>query len=117
MKNTHNIILRVCGQVLVAMLVARGVANAAEVRGRLDHVDSNGAHAPAVGISVTVYNQGSGRSAPATTGSDGIYHIQNIRPGSSQLEVWTSTDPRVPPIVYPIRVAEPYSDIAPITLP
>ena len=115
MKNKYNFILRAT-HVLMSMLLATSVASAAEVRGRLDHVDSNGAHSPAIGIRVTVYNPASGRSAPATTGSDGIYHIQNIRAGSSQLEVWTSTDPRVPPIAYPIQVAEPYSDIPPIAL-
>jgi len=117
MKTKNNFILRFCNRMVVLLLVAAGVARAAEVRGRLEHVNSSGAHAPAVGITVTVYNPASGRSAPASTGSDGMYHLQNIRAGACQLEVWTSQDPRVAPTVYPIQVGEPYSDIPPITVP
>lgn len=117
MKNKHKFGLNLYGLVVVLLAVATTAAGAAEVRGRLDRVGPNGAHSPAVGIRVTVYNPASGRSAPATTGSDGIYHVQNIQAGTCQLEVWTSNDPRVPPTVYPIRVGEPYSDIPPITVP
>ncbi len=101
----------------VLLLVGTGVAGAAEVRGRLDRVNPNGAHSPAVGITVTVLNPATGRSAPAITGADGMYHVQNVRAGGCQLEVWTSQDPRVPPTVYPIQVGEPYSDIPPIAVP
>jgi len=101
----------------VLLLVLTGLVCAAEVRGRLDRVDRGSGHSPAVGITVTVYNPATGRSAPTATGPDGMYHVQNVRAGACQLEVWTSQDPRVPPTVYPIQVGEPYSDIPPITVP
>ncbi len=84
-------------------------ANASTLRGRL--IYSNGA--PAGGFAVTVYNQALGRSVPAYTDATGMYYL-NIPAGPYTLEVWVTRDPRVPPMNYPIQVAEPNTDIPPI---
>jgi hypothetical protein len=104
--------------ILVLLVLSAGVLEAAAVRGRLDHpAGSSGTQPRAGGIAVTVYNQRTGRSAPSYTGADGIYFIRNLAPGSYYLEIWTSRDSRVRPTVYPIKVAEPLTDIAPIVVP
>lgn len=91
-------------------------AAAATVRGQLNH--RNGASiAPAGGICVTVFKAGGVRSARACTDAQGMYYLPNVSPGDYQLEIWTSQRPGASPIRYPIRVAEPYTDIQPITVP
>jgi hypothetical protein len=99
---------------LVFVLVSRDMACAATVRGRLDHVYPNGQRAPGVGFAVTVYRADIGRSQPTYTGQDGIYYLNNIPPGTYNLEIWTSRVPGVPPTVYVIQVSEPFVDIPPI---
>lgn len=86
-------------------------ARAAALRGRLDHVDQYGRRHPAGGISVTVYRQDIGRSAPSVTDANGMYYL-NIPPGAYWLEIWISNPPRA----YQISVAEPYTDIPPIVV-
>jgi len=71
--------MALCG---LLILLAAGSANSAvapvaTVRGRLVH--KNGA--PAAGISVTISCEKGARSAPARTGSDGMYYLSNIAPG------------------------------------
>jgi hypothetical protein len=102
----HKLLL---GTLLV--LAVPQLALAAQLRGRL--VYQNGA--PAAGLAVTVYSQAIGRSVPAYTDATGMYYL-NIPPGAYYLEVWISRDPRVQPQVYPIQVAEPYTDIPPIVI-
>lgn len=81
----------------------------AVVRGRLTH----GAF-PATYVQVTIYNQSTPRSAPAVTGQDGMYIFPKIPVGDYYLEVWA--DPKTP-LVYPIHVAYPATDIPPINIP
>ena len=50
---------------------------------------------------------------PAYTDATGMYYL-NIPAGPYTLEVWVTRDPRVPPMNYPIQVAEPKTDIPPI---
>ncbi len=102
---------------VVSCIVFSTVANAATVRGRLDRVKPNGIRYAGAGVAVTVYSQAMGRSNPAYAGPDGMYYLFNVPAGAYYLEVWVSRDPRVPPRVYPISVAEPYSDIPPIVVP
>lgn len=98
------------------LLAISQTAIAATVRGRLERRAASGAVYPAPGIAVTVYRRDLGRSAPSYTGPDGMYYL-NVPAGSYSLEIWLSRDPRVPPRTYPIRVADPYTDIPPILVP
>lgn len=102
----------------IAMLSALAAAgNAATIRGRLERVEANGSKRSAPGIAVTVSGQHTGRSNPAHSNDNGMFYIQNIPEGTYQLEIWLSPDTSVPPLVYNIRVHEPYTDIPPITIP
>ena len=88
-------------------------ANAATIRGRLVHAVNQNVAAP--GIAVTIYNQYVGRSSPAYTDINGMYYIYNVPAGSYYLELWIY--PGGNPIVYPITVGEPYTDIPQIPVP
>ncbi|MBZ5505301.1 MAG: carboxypeptidase-like regulatory domain-containing protein [Acidobacteriia bacterium] len=101
---------------LLVLLLMTGFASAATVRGQLNRRAGTSA-APAAGICITVYKPAGGRSPRACSDSQGMYYLPNIAPGDYQLEVWTSQDPRVQPIRYPVKVAEPYTDIQPVIVP
>jgi Carboxypeptidase regulatory-like domain len=89
---------------------------ASTVRGRLERRDGDGRPYPAVYVSVTLNNDGRGRSAPAYTGPDGMYYLYNVPPGTYYLEIWAYRNQR--PIVYTIYVNDqPLTDIAPIQIP
>ena len=88
-------------------------ANAATIRGRLVHAANQYVAAP--GIAVTIYNQYVGRSSPAYTDINGMYYLYNVPAGSYYLELWIY--PGGNPIVYPITVGEPYTDIPQIPVP
>ena len=97
-------------------LLTVGTANAATVRGQLNRRYGTSA-SPAAGICVTVYKPGGARSARACSNSQGKYYLSNITPGDYQLEIWTSLSSGAPPIRHTIKVAEPHTDIPPITVP
>ena len=89
---------------------------AGTVRGRLDRRDAYGRIYPAVYVRVTLYNDSRGRSAPAYTGTDGMFYLYNVPPGSYYLEIWPYPNQR--PIVYTIYVSDqPFTDIAAIQIP
>ena len=89
---------------------------AGTVRGRVDRRDGYGRVYPAVYVAVTLFQQGKGRSAPSYTGSDGMYYLYNVPPGTYNLEIWAY--PNQPPIVYTIYVGDqPLTDIKPIQIP
>ena|SRR5215467_8532756 len=98
--------------VLLFAAVFSAVSQAAMVRGRLVH-GANGY--PTAGIAVTVYNPRLGRSSPSYTDGYGMYYIYNVPPGSYYLELWVY--PSGNPIVYPIQVGDPYTDIPQIAVP
>jgi hypothetical protein len=101
---------------LVLMLSPLTLAGSATVRGRLDRRDMYGRSYPAAYVRVTLYNPHLGRSAPAVTGTDGMYYFYNIPAGGYYLEVWVYPDR--PPLSFNISVAErPYVDIPPILIP
>jgi hypothetical protein len=97
---------------IVVLFAAAGTsqAAAATVRGKLLQGNS-----PASGIQVTVLNQQKVRTSPVYSGANGMYYIPNVKAGSYTLEVWTTS--RKSPLVFPIQVKEPESDINPIKLP
>lgn len=105
--------IALCG---LSMVMAAGSAHAAgtvcaTVRGRLVH--ANGKFA--AGVTVTVSNRQAGRSAPAHTGTDGIYYIPDIAPGQYFLEIWTN--PGRTPVVYRVQVVPPATDVPQIKVP
>ena len=85
---------------------------AAIVRGRIQRPSMN---AGVPGVPVTVWCPQLGRSSPVYSGPDGMYYIQNIPPGIYNLEIWLT--PGGAPLVYQIRVVEPFADVLPINLP
>ena len=90
-------------------------AHAATVRGRLDRSNGYGGSYQVAYVMVTLYNDRLGRSAPAYTGTDGMYYLYNVPPDDYFLEVWLY--PGRPPLRYSIQVRDPYTDIPPILLP
>src|SRR5882757_5203488 len=99
---------------LLLMGIAR-TAMASAVRGRLDRPGPNRVRVPASGITVTLLAQGRGRSAPSVTRQDGMYYL-NVPAGVYNLEVWVRGTSGQP-LVYPVQVREPYTDIPAILLP
>jgi hypothetical protein len=89
-------------------------AMAASVRGRLDRPGPNRVRVPASGITVTLSSQ-RGRSTPSVTHQDGMYYL-NMPAGAYNLEVWIRGTAGAP-LVYPVQVREPYTDIPAILLP
>ena len=100
---------------LLLILAFARTGHAASVRGRIDHAYSNGQRIPMTGVTVTVSQPGMGRSAPAYTDGRGMYYLQNIRPGIYNLEIWSPNSPGKP-IVYRIRVSDPYTDVPPVLM-
>ena len=96
-------------------LVMLGTARAATVRGQLKRPDGRKV-VPAAGMCITVSTR-NGRSPRACSNFQGMYYLPNVPPGDYLLEIWTSPDPKAPPIRQNIRVVEPYTDIQPITVP
>jgi Carboxypeptidase regulatory-like domain len=93
---------------LAAMAGVPQMAWAATVRGKLLR-----GKAAAPGVAVTLLNQQTKiRTAPAYSGSDGMYYITNVRAGSYLLEVWGKGN-RVTSS-FNIQVKEPESDVNPI---
>lgn len=101
---------------LVLTVVTVGVATAATVRGRLDRVYRNGVRKHAAGVAVTVLSRARGRTSPSHTDSDGMYYIYNVSPGAYYLEVWVNSSPGSPPMVFPIQVVEPYTNVPAIVV-
>ncbi len=89
-------------------------AFAATVRGRLDRRGPYGFY-PAAGVAVTVNNPQMGRSSPAYTGTDGMYYLFNIPPGNYTLEIWPY--PQTGPLLFPVTVNDPGTDVPPILVP
>lgn len=100
--------------VFLMVLALSGIAQAATVRGRVDHVAPNGQRVSMAGVAVTISRPGIGRSAPVYTDGNGMYYLQNVPAGTYDLEIWTSRDPRVPPTKFRIQVGEPYTDGPPV---
>jgi hypothetical protein len=108
-------IVRLVGLTLVLFTLS-AFTYAGTVRGRLDRRDYYGRIYPAVYVRITLYNDRVGRSAPAYTGTDGMYYLYNVPPGYYTLEIWRYPNQR--PIVYTIQVSnQPITDIAPIQIP
>lgn len=98
---------------LFLLFVITAAAQAASVRGRLVRNGYGGAY-PVGNVTVTLWNQSRGRSAPAVTGADGMYYFYNVPSGTYYLQVWLY--PGKPPLTYLIQVNEPSTDIAPISI-
>jgi hypothetical protein len=108
----HAAFLVVLGILLIT--VFPGVAEAANVRGRINRRTPQG-FVPAQGVPVTVFRSDVGRSAPSYTGNDGMYYLYNLPDGDYTLEVWAY--PNSPPLAFSIRaVGGSFTDIAPIVI-
>ena len=96
------------------LLQCLGTADAAVVRGRLQRFYPNRALVPAPGIPVTVWCLQFGRSPAYYSLYDGMFYLSNIPPGVYNLEIWVRPNQ---PMVFPITVREPNTDIPPINVP
>jgi hypothetical protein len=115
MTKAHSRWVRSCAcgiSVLLMLAVCPVSTQAALLRGRLVRIGPNGEQYPAPGITVTVFRQDIGRSAPSVTDAGGMYYQNNIPAGSYWLEVWVSNPPRA----YQVQVGEPGTDIPPIVI-
>jgi hypothetical protein len=100
--------------VLFLLFVIAAAAQAATVRGRLVRNGYGGVYGVGY-VTVTLWNQSRGRSAPAVTGADGMYYFYNVPPDNYYLQVWLY--PGKAPLTYVIRVNDPGTDVPPILLP
>jgi len=100
---------------LFLFLFLVGTASSAVVRGRLDRVVPGGGRGGAGGIRVTVSTPRRGRSPAVYSAQDGMYYIYNVPSGDYHLEIWVN-GPNGAPMVYPVSVREPYTDIPAITV-
>lgn len=92
-----------------------GLAEAGTIRGRLVRQTPQGQY-PAQGIQVTVYRSDLGQSSPSYSGTDGMYYLYNIPPGTYTLQIWAF--PNMPPLTFSIQVGnQQFTDIAPIVVP
>lgn len=104
--------------VLLSLLVfaTTAYAYAGTVRGRLDRRDAQGRDYPAASVGVTLTNDRGVRSSPAYTGSDGMYYLYNVPPGTYLLEIWVH--PNRDPIRYTVQVSnQSLTDIPVIVIP
>jgi hypothetical protein len=93
------------------VFVFTAYAYAGTVRGKLERRGYAAEH-----VGVTLYNQREGRSSYAYTGSDGMYYLYNVPPGTYYLEIWIQPDRE--PLRYEVQVySQPLTDIAPIVIP
>lgn len=96
-------------------LTASAQVKQSTVRGRIDRQTTTGV-VPAAYIRVTMYREDTKEKLPETyTGSNGIYYIRNVTPGTYILQVWLSADRLYKS--YRITVGgEPYTDIQTISI-
>jgi hypothetical protein len=87
-------------------------AQGVTVRGRLVRQGPAGVY-PAVNIQVTLFSQQNGRTVPTVSGYDGMYYFYNIPPGPYNLEIWVGQNP----IVHPVHVSAPNTDIPQYPVP
>ena len=100
---------------LFLLFVITAAAQAATVRGRLVRNNGYGGIYGVAYVTVTLWNQARGRSAPAVSGEDGMYYFYNVPPDTYYLQVWLYQGR--PPLTYIIYVKDSSTDIAPIVLP
>lgn len=116
LRRVRRSVGRLVGLTMILFLFS-AFTYAGTVRGRLDRRDGYGRIFPAVYVRVTLSNERQGRSAPAYTGTDGMFYLYNVPPGSYYLEIWPYPNQQQP-IVYTIYVSDqPVTDIAPIVIP
>lgn len=111
-RRAFRVVLSGCMAILLTLLILLadpGTGFAAMVRGKLQR----GTY-PAPYVTVTLLSQVRGRSAPAITSADGMYHLYNVPAGQYTLELWLGGSA---PMIFTIVVHEPYTDIAPIHIP
>jgi hypothetical protein len=85
--------------VFVLIVVTNALSQNTTVRGELIY----GPQTPAQYLKVTLYNQALGRSAPVTSGPDGMYYFYNVPYGNYTLEVWLPNNPKG----YNVQVNQP----------
>ena len=116
-RNYHRVAgMRLALAALVFASVLSGIAQAANIRGRLVRMTPRGSK-PAQGIPVSVFRKDLGRSAFAYSGNDGMYYLSNLPDGDYILEVWVY--PGQPPRKYRVRAEgeNRFSDVQPIEVP
>ena len=96
--------------VVLAAAIAFGQSDLGSIAGFVK--DPSGSTVP--NAKVTVRNQ-SGLERTANTNESGYFIITNIPAGTYYLELWIY--PGGNPVVYPITVGEPYTDIPQIPVP
>ena len=108
--------------ILLAIVTAGGtgpssaqVTTSSTVRGRIDRQGPSGTN-PAPYIRITLYQENTTNKLPTTyTGSDGLYYVRGVSPGTYILQVWLT--PKTPYKSYRINVTNtPYTDIKPIVI-
>jgi hypothetical protein len=102
---------------LVAVLSASSATgSAATVRGKIGCAVANGQQGAATGKYVTVFNASIGRSKQAAVGANGMFYLYNIPANSYVLEVWSRSNPSLPPQTFQLKVLEPYTNVPVVTV-
>ena len=113
--NQSSRIVRIGPVLVLSILVALRLADAAVVRGKLQHQGALGDVTPAPGISVTVSNAQGQRSGSSSSDNQGVYSLSHVPPGVYRLEVWAK--PGGQPETFEIQVVSLTTDLEPINLP
>lgn len=110
-----RVLIRCC--LLLAVVSASSVGvSAATVRGQVGCAVAGGKSGAVTGKYVTVFNAGIGRSKQAAVGANGMFYLYNIPANSYVLEVWSKSNPSLPPQTFQLKVLEPYTNVPAITV-
>jgi hypothetical protein len=101
---------------VTVMAASSATVSAATVRGRVGCAVQGGRQGAVNGKYVTVFNANIGRSKQASVGADGMFYLYNIPANSYVLEVWSRSNPSLPPQTFQLKVLEPYTNVPAITV-
>jgi hypothetical protein len=96
------------GTVTVSAATVRGKIGCAVEQGKVGRPNTK---------YVTVFNARIGRSKQAPVGPAGMFYLYNIPANRYVLEVWSRSNPGLPPQTFQLNVLEPYTTVPEVTVP
>ena len=105
-----------CCLVLAVVSASSVGVSAATVRGKVGCMTAGGKQGAVTGKYVTVFNASIGRSKQAAVGTNGMFYLYNIPANNYVLEVWSRSNPSLPPQTFQLKVLEPYTNVPAITV-
>lgn len=93
--------------VIITSLVASAAA-AETLRGQVVHADGKTGY-----VNVAVTLDGGGKTGTVYTASDGMFYLQNVKPGEYTLSLRSANDAKAIKVVV---AAKPYTDLPPVAM-